>query len=366
MGAFDKFTMDCDCCGQKFGSEAQLSEHQASGCIGGCDCPDCGQKFGSQEELVQHVAKVHPESGLEELPDCCCFRLAYEAQMQGQSKEVYEKEFGRRTAGLKPEEALAGLPPELWKMVWGRLDDAFFPDGKHPEIHMNGACKCGKCNFKVDGKLAVSMMCHCHMCRRYWSEQCPTHTIWVWGELTMTKGKEFHSSYHIPKLSRNLRGTATVNFCTCCGTKTNVLFGDPSGGKPFTLLWPGNFLYEEWGNVSGKGDKARHGYAEVLRPRFHAHYENRSVDVEDTLPKLADIWVDNMPVMNNKGEVTGKMQYPMPGFENGFLNAPAIEATLDGSPGSKFQKAASGGSNGSISLSIDASSPKMTIEISKL
>jgi len=280
----------------------------------------------------------------------------------------------RRTVGVAPEEARAGisggargLPEALWATVWKRLDDAFFPDGKHPEIHMNGTCKCGKAAFKVDGRLTTSFMCHCHMCRRYWSEQCPTHTLWIWGDLTVTKGKELHTSYDIPKLSRNLRGTATVNFFTCCGTKTNVLFGDPSGGKPFTLMWPGNFLYEEWGNVSGKGDKSRHGYADVLAPRFHAHYENRSVDVEDTLPKLADIWVDEMPVMNNKGEVTGKMQFPMPGFENGFLNAPAIEATADGSPGSKFQKtidtSVSDDSTGTISINIG---DKMQIQISKL
>jgi hypothetical protein len=81
------------------------------------------------------------------------------------------------------------------------------------------------------------------------------------------------------------------------------------------------FDAEEWGDTSGKGDKARHGMYEMFRPRFHAHYENRSFDCEDTLPKLADIWLEGLPMMNNRGDVIGKISYPMKGFEQGWMQA---------------------------------------------
>jgi len=226
---------------------------------------------------------------------------------------------------LSTQQTAAVLPPELWGQVWSGLDKAFFPTG-HPELHMEGGCKCGKLQFKVDGTLAAAFLCHCHMCRKHWAEGCPTHVCWVQPEtaVTFTSGHEHLGVYNVEKLSHNLRGSATVSFCKNCGTKINVEFSDPNA--KFTLMFPYNFHYGEWGDTSGRGDKARHGYSEVLRPRFHAHYENRAVDAEDGLPKLADIWVEGMPLMNNAGESVGKVTYPMRGFENGWMSAP-VEST---------------------------------------
>jgi len=215
----------------------------------------------------------------------------------------------------------AVLPPALWAKVWDGVTKAFFPTG-HPELHLDGACKCGKLQFRVDGKLAAAFKCHCHMCRKYWGQETPSHVLWIWPEtaVTFTAGREHLSLHNVEKLANNLRGAATVNFCNNCGTNINVEFSDPNG--TFTLMWPYNFNYQQWGDVSGKGDKARHGFSEVFRPRFHAHYENRSVDSEDGLPKLADIWLEGMPMMNNAGESIGQVTYPMPGFENGWMAAP--------------------------------------------
>lgn len=219
------------------------------------------------------------------------------------------------------------MPPELWKNIFDGFSKAFFPTG-HPEIHMNGQCKCGKLKFRVDGTLTASFYCHCHMCRQYWSQATPTETLWISPAtaVTVTAGEEHVKCWTVEKLTRNLRGQATVYFCANCGTNTNVRFSDPNAN--FTLMWPNNFKYEEWGDLSGKGDnagaKARHGFSDVLRPRFHAHYENRSVDVEDSLPKLADVFFEGMDLMNNKGDIIGKVTHPMPGFENGWLKAPTV------------------------------------------
>jgi len=219
----------------------------------------------------------------------------------------------------------ATLPPALWKQVWDGLDKGFKPDGHHPEIHMEGACKCGKLKFRVDGTLAAAFWCHCHMCRKYWSQTTPTETCWVHpaNALTITEGQEHVKTWTVEELSRNLRGQGTVTFCGSCGTNINVNFSDPNA--IFTLMWPYNFNYAEWGDLAGRGDKARHGDIDMFRPRFHAHYENRAVDMDDGLPKLADIWLEGMPLMNATGEIVGKVSYPMKGFENGFLSAPCAK-----------------------------------------
>jgi hypothetical protein len=217
----------------------------------------------------------------------------------------------------------ASLPPELWTKVWDGLDKGFCPTG-HEEIHMGGTCKCGKLKFQVDGTLAAAFFCHCHMCRRYWSQTVPTETLWVQPAtaLSITEGKENYTSWTVEKLSRNLRGEGHVNFAKCCGTPLHVQFSDPNA--TFTLMWPYNFTYQEWGETSGKGDKSRHGDVPMFRPRFHAHYENRATDAADNLLKLADIWLEDMPLMNNKGDIVGKVTYPLPGFEKGWMKAPTI------------------------------------------
>jgi len=251
----------------------------------------------------------------------------------------------------------ATLPPAIWKQVWDGLDKGFFPEGTggHPEIHMGGACKCGKLKFQVDGTLAAAFLCHCHMCRKYWSQCCPTHTLWVQPAtaVSVTSGAEHVKSWTVDKLSRNLRGQANVNFCGNCGTPINVEFSDPNG--TFTLMWPYNFDVNEWGDTSGKGDKARHGDHDMFRPRFHAHYENRSVDAEDSLPKLADIWLEGLPMMNNAGDVIGKIEYPLKGFEKGWMKAPtlncapkALEGPVAAPPGTVQQELIDAMSNGKL------------------
>lgn len=219
---------------------------------------------------------------------------------------------------LQPEKA-ANFPPALWKKIFDHNDRAFFPEG-HPAINMTGHCKCDKLQFRVDGSLTASFMCHCAMCRKYWAQDVPTHCLWIKDEnaLTVTQGQELLKSWTVERLSRNLRGQATVFFCGNCGTPTNVKFSDPNAG--FTLMWPYNFHLDEWYAKTDYKDAGgknpwRHGSAAthpILRPRFHAHYENRAADVEDSLPKLADIWFEGTPLMNNKGEVVGKVTFPMP------------------------------------------------------
>ena len=131
------------------------------------------------------------------------------------------------------------------------------------------------------------------------------------GALTVTAGKENLKQWTVERLSRNLRGSATVDFCDNCGTNINVQFADP--GAKFTLMWPFNFRYHEWDDTPANYKKVpRHGFAELLRPLSHAHDNNRSVDAEDSLPKLADIWMEDTELMNNSGEIVGKVTFPMP------------------------------------------------------
>lgn len=226
--------------------------------------------------------------------------------------------------GCSAERAPASLPAELWQQVWGGLDQGFHGGtGTTPELHRSGTCKCGKLKFRADGNLAASFLCHCHMCRKYWAQGTPQHVLWVRPEnaVTITEGQEYHKTWTMKKLSHNLRGEGHIHFAGCCGTVINVNFSDPNG--TFTLLFPYNFTYDEWGDLkTQRGNKARHGLPDEFLPRFHAHYENRSHDHEDTLPKLADIWLEDMPLMNNAGDIVSKVTYPMPGFEKGWSSSP--------------------------------------------
>ena len=142
-----------------------------------------------------------------------------------------------RPCNVKLSPCAATLPKELWEGVFNGLRKGFMTTG-HPKIEgLEGACKCGKLEFVVNGELATAMMCHCHMCRKYFSQSTPTPTLWVQPEdaVTITKGKEFYTSWLVPKLSRNLRGQATCYFSKCCGTQIHVQFSDPNGD--FTLMW---------------------------------------------------------------------------------------------------------------------------------
>eukprot|EP00420_Gonyaulax_spinifera_P016918 CAMPEP_0197913310 /NCGR_PEP_ID=MMETSP1439-20131203/76451_1 /TAXON_ID=66791 /ORGANISM="Gonyaulax spinifera, Strain CCMP409" /LENGTH=589 /DNA_ID=CAMNT_0043535163 /DNA_START=82 /DNA_END=1851 /DNA_ORIENTATION=- len=218
------------------------------------------------------------------------------------------KKYDRRSCCLQasPCAGRSALPAELWTNLFDSLDKAFFPAG-HPDVHMEGHCKCNKLQFRVDGTLTAAFICHCSMCRWYLAQANPSHTLWIEPAtaLTVTEGHEHLKQWTVERLSRNLRGQATVYFCGSCGTNINVRFSDP--GAKMTLMWPWNFKFEEWG-----GTPPRHGYAEIFCPRFHAHYENRSVDAEDSLPKLADIWLEGMAVTNNTGDTIGSVSFPMP------------------------------------------------------
>jgi len=247
-----------------------------------------------------------------------------------------------RPRALARNDAAAVLPPELWMKVWYGVDAAWHNNKERPEIHKEGACKCGKLKFRADGNLAASFLCHCHMCRKYWSQGTPQHIAWVQPQtaVQVTEGLKYLQTWNMNKLSHNLRGEATIYFASCCGTNINVTFSDPNG--QFTLMWPYNFTEPEWGDLTtGRGAKARHGLDPIFRPRFHAHYENRARDFEDTLPKLADIWLEDMPLMNNQGEIVGKMEYPMPGFDNGWAMAPTKGYYATGVKRSPALKAAS-------------------------
>lgn len=222
-----------------------------------------------------------------------------------------------RSRAILPVATAATLPPELWEKVWYGLDHGFHGGtGTTPEIHRSGACKCGKL--------------------KYWSQGTPQHILWVRPAtaVSITDGMEHLKTWTMDKLSHNLRGEGIISFAECCGTNINVNFSDPNG--TFTLMWPYNFEFPEWGDLqTQRGNKARHGIIDVFQPRFHAHYENRSHDHEDTLPKLADIWLEDMPLMNNQGDVVSKVTYPMPGFEKGWGNSP-INGNLIGVAKSKL------------------------------
>merc|ERR1711934_820475 len=104
---------------------------------------------------------------------------AHLAQQEGMEDAAKAVENLRREMALRPNETAAALPADLWVKIWDNLDNAFFPDKKHPEINMPAGCKCGKTEWKVEGTLTAAFNCHCFMCKYFWSQECPAHTLWV-------------------------------------------------------------------------------------------------------------------------------------------------------------------------------------------
>lgn len=164
------------------------------------------------------------------------------------------------------------LPPHFFDMTKDALG--------RPASAFNQAawCHCGAVQFRVEGYLRMTGLCHCKNCSRNRGAN-PVHCILVQPRdcLTITKGED-----KIRMFTTDLgMGPMDRSFCVECGCmiwqgpREIRGFGKPC---PWKTFMPTCFRFEQ----GEKGAKL----PRRLLPWVHFNYENRLMDVDDTLPKF--------------------------------------------------------------------------------
>jgi hypothetical protein len=123
-----------------------------------------------------------------------------------------------------------------------------------------GACFCGAVEFEVSGEPAAMGYCHCEDCGTWAASPINSFSLFPLGSVTVTKGEDNIGSYS--KTDNSER-----KFCKSCG---GHLFSDhPPMGlvDVYSSVMPG-FKHE---------------------PTLHVFYHNKSISVNDGLPKYKDM-----------------------------------------------------------------------------
>ena len=124
----------------------------------------------------------------------------------------------------------------------------------------NGSCLCGQVKFKVQGEPTFAGLCHCEVCRRWHNAPINAWAAWEDEKFTILEGKENLSSFRLTEQSHR-------HWCSNCGAG---VFNDT--GTPFTAIY-----------VQGLHDT---GYTH--KPTMHLYYSERTMDINDSLPKFKD------------------------------------------------------------------------------
>lgn len=131
-------------------------------------------------------------------------------------------------------------------------------------MKIQGRCSCGAITFAADGEAVVQAYCHCHSCQVAHSTPVMAVALFPLGTVTLegqTRSMSITGRQH----------AATRISCVRCGTRVAVI---PSGEGADQLrgLFPALCLSAEW-----------------FRPQMHLHWQERSIDVNDALPKYLDV-----------------------------------------------------------------------------
>ncbi len=127
-----------------------------------------------------------------------------------------------------------------------------------------GSCACGAVKVAAEGDPAVSGYCHCESCRRWHTAPVNAWAGWVADAVTVTQGEDQILEYDNSKQG----GGSIRGACRLCGS--GVLNRTRSG---FTVVYP----------------SALFGTDYVHQPTAHIYYRERVLDMQDGLPKFADL-----------------------------------------------------------------------------
>lgn len=132
-------------------------------------------------------------------------------------------------------------------------------------------CLCGAVEFRVQGKLLFSELCHCRACS--WAASVsPVHLVGV-AAPTISYAKNASSEDHI-RVTKGL-GKMTHARCTECMAP---VYQKPAGAN-FVALFPPTFY------IGNSRDSVEQKLPAKYLPQYHANYENRTRDYADSIPK---------------------------------------------------------------------------------
>lgn len=130
-------------------------------------------------------------------------------------------------------------------------------------MKIQGQCPCGAVSYTVEGETVVQAYCHCHSCQTAHAAPLMAVALFPAGAVTL-QGETTSLS-----VTKRLHAATRIS-CARCGTRVAVI---PSGegGDQLRGIFPALCESKDW-----------------FRPSMHFHWEERSIDVRDDLPKYLD------------------------------------------------------------------------------
>lgn len=128
-------------------------------------------------------------------------------------------------------------------------------------------CDCGAVELRVAGEPVACVYCHCPSCRGFYDLPMLAATAWNPESVTVAAGDASIRRYQHPEKQMQR------HFCPDCG---ETLFGD----NRFGLIVILNSVFE----------KSLGALPDSLQPTMHLFYQDRVVNVADSLPKYREAW----------------------------------------------------------------------------
>lgn len=141
-----------------------------------------------------------------------------------------------------------------------------------------GRCACGAVQFSLEGKPLFTQHCHCNKCREV-AELSQLEADHVGYSFTAAYlYKHFNVTQGESNLEELPRNNALLYLCKTCHTQIYGIAKDPS--------------QREGLGVNANAIQIPDGYQDLFDPIRHVYYAFRKVDLDDDLPKFADMPIE--------------------------------------------------------------------------
>ncbi len=137
-----------------------------------------------------------------------------------------------------------------------------------------GQCVCGAVAFKTEGEPFFTQHCHCQKCRDIASLSQRAQDKIGYGFTAAYLTAKFHITKGKNEIETITRNTSDLMLCRHCKSLIYGISQDPAKQAGIGIN-VNNFIFANGLPNSFKADK-------------HIWYENRLIDIDDTLPKYKD------------------------------------------------------------------------------
>ena len=131
-------------------------------------------------------------------------------------------------------------------------------------MNITGQCLCNSVTWAIEIEPVVQFYCHCHSCQKANSAALVPAALFPADAVSLSGETDSFSV-------SNKKHSAARYRCSSCGTRvTNIPGGESASG--LRGIYPPLCNSTDW-----------------FRPSMHIYYEDRSVDIDDDLPKYLDL-----------------------------------------------------------------------------